>query len=90
MGFGGAVQGMISSLKNNSRRGKRDNYFQKGQGNYSEKSKGIPVIEISEEKRKAMREKLIAENKKYDLKILIIFIACLIVIFGIGIKLIFF
>ena len=90
MSFGGAVQGMITTLKNNSRRGDRTNYFKKGHDKTSGESTGIPVVKISEEKRKAMRDRLIAENKQHQRKFMLIFITSLVVIFSIIVYFLFF
>ena len=83
MGFGGAALAAITSLKNNSRRGDRTNYFKKGNDKSSGESTGIPVVKISEEKRKAVRDRLIAENKQHQRNFMLIFIISLVVIFSI-------
>ena len=59
------------------------NYFKKGNDKSSGESTGIPVVKISEEKRKAMRDRLIAENKQHQRKFMLIFITSLVVIFSI-------
>lgn len=90
MSFGGAVQAMITSLKNNSRRGHRTNYFEKGHHKTSGKSTGIPVIKISEEKRKAMRDQLIAENKRDEQKVMVIFTVLLVIMISAAVYFLFF
>ena len=89
MSCGGVVQAMITSLKNNSRRGHRTNYFEKGHHKTSGKSTGIPVIKISEEKRKAMRDQLIAENKRDEQKVMVIFTVLLVIMIFLFFKLVF-
>ncbi len=90
MGFGGAAQAMNTILKNNSRRGHRTNYFQKGHDKTSGKSTGIPVINISEEKRKAMRDKLIVENQRHHQKVMIIFTISLAIMISMAVYFLFF
>ncbi|SHI69331.1 hypothetical protein SAMN04488096_103347 [Mesonia phycicola] len=90
MGFGGSVQGMITSLKNNSRRGKRVNYFDKGYKATSENNSGIPVKKISAKKLRTIKKKIKEENRKEEVRIWLIFSIVFTVIIAFSIKFIFF
>lgn len=72
MGFGGATQAMITSLKNNSRTRKRKPFESiksyAGYGNNTLNKKHPNYKKASEEQLKAIREKVQNENRKLLIK----------------------
>jgi len=74
MSFGGAVSAMAASLKNNAR-AKRKTYFDRNNANSkSEKGKGNDLFKkkVTPEQLSKIRNKMIKENRKERIKILII------------------
>ena len=65
MGFGGA-QGMITSLKNNSRRNKRDAFD--GWTSSDQESQGIKVEAVSEENLEKIRKKIQRQHRMITIK----------------------
>ncbi len=61
MGFGGAAAAMITSLKNNNRRNKREAFD--GWSNSDTSSQGIKVAPVSEELLQEIRNKLKKQRK---------------------------
>ncbi|WP_103069887.1 hypothetical protein [Aquimarina sediminis] len=66
MGFGGSVAAMITSLKNNSRRSKREAFD--GWTERDQESQGIKVEPVSEEQLQEIRDKLKKQRKKERIK----------------------
>ncbi|MDH7445431.1 hypothetical protein [Aquimarina sp. 2201CG14-23] len=69
MGFGGA-QGMITSLKNNSRRNKRDAYD--SWTSSDKESQGIKTEPVSEEILEEIRTKIKKQNRMSTIKGLVV------------------
>ncbi|WP_378181627.1 hypothetical protein [Aquimarina sp. SS2-1] len=69
MGFGG-TQGMITSLKNNSRIDKREAFD--GWTHSDKKSKGITVEPVSEKVLKDIRNKIQLQNRTTTIKTLLV------------------
>ncbi|WP_298314211.1 hypothetical protein [uncultured Aquimarina sp.] len=67
MGFGGA-QGMITSLKNNSRRNKREAFD--GWTSSDKESNGIKIEPVSEEILTEIRNKIQKQNRITTIKII--------------------
>ena len=65
MGFGGA-QGMITSLKNNSRRNKRDAFDRWTSSD--QESQGIKVEAVSEENLEKIRKKIQRQHRMITIK----------------------
>ncbi len=84
MGFGGATAAMLTSLKNNSRRSKREAFD--GWTSSDKKSKGIKVEAVSEEVLIEIRHKMKQQQKKARIRNLFIAIISLCIsVFLIGV-----
>ena len=68
MGFGGA-QGMITSLKNNSRRNKREAFD--GWTASDQESQGIKIEAVSEEDIEKIRKKIQKQNRVITMKTIV-------------------
>ncbi len=73
MGFGGSTAAMITSLKNNSRRNKREAF--EGWTTSDNESTGIKIAPVSEEQLQEIRDKLKRERKKENIRIILIAIS---------------
>ncbi|WP_299312381.1 hypothetical protein [uncultured Aquimarina sp.] len=71
MGFGGATAAMITSLKNNSRRNRREAFD--GWTSSDKESQGIKVEPVSEEVLKEIRTKIQKQNRLTTIKIIAVF-----------------
>ncbi len=71
MGFGGATAAMITSLKNNSRRNKREAFD--GWTSSDKESQGIKVEPVSEEVLEEIRTKIQKQNRLTTIKIIAVF-----------------
>jgi len=71
MGFGGATAAMITSLKNNSRRNKREAFD--GWTSSDKESQGIKVEPVSEEVLEEIRTKIQKQNRLTTIKIIAFF-----------------
>ncbi|MBQ0736293.1 hypothetical protein [Aquimarina celericrescens] len=80
MGFGGATAAMITSLKNNSRRNKREAFD--GWTTSDKESQGIKVAPVSEDSLAKIREKLKRQRKVVFHKNLIALGLMILLIFG--------
>lgn len=76
MGFGGA-QGMITSLKNNSRRNKREAFD--GWTGSDEESQGIKVEAVSEEVLEAIRTKIQKQNQITTIRIIVVIVISILI-----------
>ncbi len=88
MGFGGSVQAMITSLKNNDRRRKKRKPFDKDKvGGYGESSKPeYDFPEATPEVLSEIRERLRKERKTRMIKIIIVTVALVIAVVWLSIK----
>ncbi len=80
MGFGGSTAAMITSLKNNSRRNKREAFD--GWVALDKESQGIKIEPISEDSLAKIREKLKKQRKTVFHKNLIAFGLMITLLFG--------
>lgn len=80
MGFGGSTAAMITSLKNNSRRNKREAYD--GWTASDSDSQGIKIEPVSEEVLQEIRDKLKRQRKDLFIRRLIGFSLVLLLITG--------
>lgn len=78
MGFGGATAAMITSLKNNNRRNKREAFD--GWTSSSKTSQGIKIEPVSEETLQKIRSKLKRQTTIINLGIIILSIVISIII----------
>jgi hypothetical protein len=80
MGFGGAVQSMISSLKNNEKmRSKRTKFKNTLGGNNSESKTEYNFPEATPEMLKKLRERLQKEQRQQSIKQTIILVVSIII-----------
>ena len=80
MGFGGAVQSMISSLKNNeTMRSKRTKFKNTLGGNNSESKTEYNFPEATPEMLKKLRERLQKEQRQQSIKQTIILVVSIII-----------
>ncbi len=80
MGFGGATAAMITSLKNNSRRNKREVFD--GWTTSDKESQGVKIEPISEDALTKIRDKLKRQRKTVFHKNLIAFGLMMLLVFG--------
>lgn len=73
MGGFGSAQGMITSLKNNSRKAKRE-AFSHLSGKSDQESQGIESVPVSDEALEAIRTKLKKQRKNLFIKRVVGFI----------------
>lgn len=88
MGFGGSVQAMITSLKNNDRRRKKHKPFDKNKvGGYGESSKPeYDFPEATPEILSEIRERLIKERKVRVVKIIVVTVVLVAALVWLAIK----
>ncbi len=80
MGFGGATAAMIASLKNNSRRNKREAFD--GWTTSDKESQGVKIELVSEDALAKIREKLKKQRKTVIHKNLIALGLMILLVFG--------
>ncbi len=86
MGGFGSAQGMITSLKNNSRRNKREAYD--GWTTSDKESQGVKVVPVSEKALEEIRNKIQRQNQKTTIKSRILIIVSIIITIWITYKVI--